>query len=198
MGALLARLSRQLVLRVSVGSLAVAVAVAWLVTAGQRRSLASLRWVEGHLPGALAVGLVAGATASLAVTAAALYAPVLGRLRAFLRAAYAKAALGRADMLVVAVNAGVGEELLFRGALQPVVGIASTSLVFALLHCGVPRSGARAAFGLYVFTVSLALGVLYERCGLAAVMAAHAAFDFVFLVWTAHALGALNTPSART
>jgi membrane protease YdiL (CAAX protease family) len=187
-----AHLSRKLVLGLSVGSLVVLVALAWLAVAMQGRTLASLRWTEGPLSGALAFGLLAGVAASLAVTAAVLYVPALESFRAFLHAAYAKAGTRRLDMLLVAVNAGVGEELFFRGVLQPLLGIGWTSLVFALLHSAVPRTWARAGFALYVFGVSLALGVLYEQRGLAAVMAAHAAFNLVFLVWSARALTALD------
>jgi membrane protease YdiL (CAAX protease family) len=194
--AFLARVSRQLVLRVSIGSLVVFAALAWLVTVVQGRSLASLHWTEQPLPKMLALGLLAGVAASLAVTAAVLYAPLLRGFRAFLRAAYASARLRRADMLVVALNAGVGEELLFRGALQPLLGLAWTSLAFALLHTGIPRSPALAAFALYTFAMGLGLGAFYERCGLAAAMAAHAAFDFVFLVWSAHALPAAEPARA--
>lgn len=189
--ALVARVSRKVVLGASVGSLVLFAAVAWLAAAAQRRTLASLFWADGSLASALVFGLLVGVVAALAVTAAVLYTSALRDFRALLRAAYAKARLRRADMLLVAVNAGTGEELLFRGIVQPLLGLGWTSLVFALLHLpGVPRSRGRAAFGLYVFVVSLALGALYERRGLAAAMAAHAAFDFVFLVWSARALAA--------
>lgn len=191
--AFIARVSRKLVLGASVGSLVALAALAWLVASVQRRTFASLFWTGRPLPEAIAIGLVAGTVASVAVTAAVLHAHALRGFGAFLRAAYSKASLRRRDMLVVALNAGVGEELLFRGTVQPLLGIGWTSFVFALLHTGVPRSRSLAAFGLYVFAMSLGLGVLYERYGLAAAMAAHAAFDLVFLVWSAHALATQAT-----
>jgi uncharacterized protein len=182
------RLSRKLVLRVSLGSLVAFAVLAWLITYADGRTIASLFRTDRPLSEALAVGLVTGTLVSLGVTAAVLRAPALVRFREFLRGAYSKLRLHRGDMLIVALNAGVGEELLFRGAIHPLLGNGWTSLVFALLHTGIPRSRLLAAFGLYVFAVSLGLGVLYEHYGLAAAMAAHAVYDLVFLVWSAHAL----------
>ena len=182
------RVSRKLILGISVGSLIAFAALAWGLAYAEGRTLASLFRTDRSLSEALAVGLVIGSVVSLAVTGAVLHAPALHRFREFLRAAYAKAGLHRGDMLIVALNAGVGEELLFRGAIHPLLGNGWTSLVFALLHTGLPRSRLLVAFGLYVFAVSLGLGVLYEHYGLAAAMAAHAVYDLVFLVWSAHAL----------
>jgi membrane protease YdiL (CAAX protease family) len=184
------RVSRKLVLRFSVGSLVAFAALAWLLAYATGRTLASLFRTDRPLSEALAVGLATGTAVSLAVAAAVLRAPALLRFREFLRSAYAKTSLRRGDMLVVALSAGVGEELLFRGAIQPLLGNGWTSLVFALLHTGLPRSRLLLAFWLYVFAVSLALGVLYQHYGLAAAMAAHAAFDLVFLLWSAHVLTA--------
>src|SRR5206468_739957 len=45
-------------------------------------------------------------------------------------------ALSARDIMVLAVASSVGEELLFRGALQPWIGLVPSALVFALLHIG--------------------------------------------------------------
>jgi membrane protease YdiL (CAAX protease family) len=42
------------------------------------------------------------------------------------------------EIVVLALASSVGEEMFFRGALMPVVGVSVSSLVFALLHIG-PR-----------------------------------------------------------
>src|SRR5262249_3413519 len=44
--------------------------------------------------------------------------------------------LAAREILVLAVASAVGEELLFRGALQPMVGLWAQAVVFALLHIG--------------------------------------------------------------
>jgi uncharacterized protein len=44
--------------------------------------------------------------------------------------------MGEKDILVLALASSIGEELLFRGALQPWLGLWPSALVFALLHIG--------------------------------------------------------------
>lgn len=88
-------------------------------------------------------------------------------------------------LLAVAVAAGVGEELLFRGALQPlavrwtgpVVGVALVSFVFGLLHA------VSWAYFLVATAIGLMLGWLAEAYqDLTAPIFAHAVYDFVALV----------------
>jgi membrane protease YdiL (CAAX protease family) len=83
----------------------------------------------------------------------------------------------------VSLCAGIGEETLFRGALQPMIGIWWASLLFAILHINPsrlmsdPRS--TAAFATSVFVVSLLFGQIFTSIGLVAAIAAHFAWDFV-------------------
>ena len=56
------------------------------------------------------------------------------------------------EILVLAVASSVGEELLFRGALQPIVGVWAQAIVFALLHIG-PGPGKKWA-GAQIFAVA--------------------------------------------
>ena len=44
--------------------------------------------------------------------------------------------LAGTEILVLAVASAVGEEIFFRGALLPVVGLWASSAIFALLHIG--------------------------------------------------------------
>lgn len=43
------------------------------------------------------------------------------------------------DLVLLAVLSGVGEEALFRGALQPEIGLVAASLLFGALHLGPDR-----------------------------------------------------------
>lgn len=38
------------------------------------------------------------------------------------------------EVLVISATSGIGEELLFRGALQPWIGLVPAAILFALLH----------------------------------------------------------------
>lgn len=72
------------------------------------------------------------------------------------------------------------EELLFRGALQPVIGIYWTSVLFALVHFRYLRQWLMTVF---VFMISLALGAVFIVTGsLIAPAVAHFVIDFTLAV----------------
>ena len=88
----------------------------------------------------------------------------------------------RFDRIQISLFAGVGEELLFRGAMQTVLGIWLTSLIFVGIHGYFKfHSPRHILFGLMMFALSVGLGLLYEWAGLIAAMTAHAVYDFIML-----------------
>ena len=158
--------------------------------------LAGLLWVLGRdLPftwsDASRVSL-AGATAIGLLTAAALAAiqfvlrivPERGPVRA-LRRLYRELLypLFRAstpiEIVVISVLAGVGEEVLFRGAMQPELGLIITSLVFGLFHVG---GRLTVALGIWAACTGALLGWLaIATGGLLAPIVAHIAYDALAL-----------------
>ena len=93
--------------------------------------------------------------------------------------------LSGAKPLIFSLLAGVGEETLFRGALQPLWGIWLTSLVFAALHFRTARFAhgrlKQLQYLVGVFAVSVGLGFFFARFGLSVAIALHAALDIVAL-----------------
>ncbi len=83
--------------------------------------------------------------------------------------------------------AGIGEEILFRGAIQPHLGIWWTSVLFIFLHGYLnPFNWAITMYGLFMVLISAGLGFLFELYGIYAAMIAHFIFDvamFSFLKW---------------
>ena len=77
--------------------------------------------------------------------------------------------------LLIGLGAGLGEETLFRGAVQPVLGILPTSVLFASMHV---QYGPSLLLG-YVFLLSLGLGYLRRRLNTTASFLAHAGYNFV-------------------
>lgn len=78
--------------------------------------------------------------------------------------------------------AGAGEELLFRGAIQPLLGNTVTSIIFIGIHGYFKfRSPAHILFGVMMFGLSFMLGLLSQHIGLIAAMTAHAVYDLVML-----------------
>ena len=76
-------------------------------------------------------------------------------------------------ILTLGLAAGIGEETLFRGALQPRFGLLFTSLLFAVVHSqyGITLST------LAVFIVGLILGLLRMRFNTTTCVIAHASYN---------------------
>jgi membrane protease YdiL (CAAX protease family) len=75
--------------------------------------------------------------------------------------------------LLLGFGAAAGEETLFRGAVQPVLGIALTSVLFASMHI---QYGPSMLLG-YIFVLSLGLGLLRKRINTTASFLAHSGYN---------------------
>ncbi len=71
--------------------------------------------------------------------------------------------LSTVEILVLAVASAIGEELLFRGALLPWLGIWAQAIIFALLHVGPSRRFL--PWTASALLVGLAFGWLYQATG---------------------------------
>jgi uncharacterized protein len=78
--------------------------------------------------------------------------------------------------VVLGASAGIGEEAVFRGALQPRYGILIPSLLFTMLHG--PQYGFNVAL-LGLLGVSIILGLLRKHLNTTAAMITHALFNGV-------------------
>lgn len=167
-------------------------AVAWLWRGAFRgESLlvaegGSIDWLRDPI-----VGLVA---AALVIAVSELVTRGTERGRALARAL--GATLGRLhdrEVLVLALASGVGEEALFRGALQPEVGLAVASVLFAAAHF-VPRRELM-AWSAFALGAGLLLGALYDATGnLVAPVVAHAVVNAVNLRRLSREFGAPIPP----
>lgn len=82
------------------------------------------------------------------------------------------AGIGMGDAILLALASGVAEEMLFRGALQPAVGLVWASLIFGACHF-LPRKELM-LWSVYAVLMGLAFGWLYQWTGhLVAPIAAH-------------------------
>lgn len=84
------------------------------------------------------------------------------------------------EILVLALASSIGEELLFRGALQPIVGVWAQAIVFALLHIGpglrfLPWTASALVIGLF-------FGFIFQLTGdLGGPIVAHFAINYMNL-----------------
>ena len=71
--------------------------------------------------------------------------------------------LSSAEIFFLALASGFAEELFFRGAMQPVVGLIVTSLVFGAAHTGPKR--VFLVWSIWAFVMGLAFGLIFEATG---------------------------------
>lgn len=84
------------------------------------------------------------------------------------------------EIAILAVASAIGEELLFRGALQPWLGLVPQAVLFGLLHIG-PRTR-HLVWTLWALAMGLAFGLLVQLTGdLGGAIVAHFAINFLNL-----------------
>lgn len=86
-------------------------------------------------------------------------------------------ALTGREIAVLAVASAIGEELMFRGALQPWIGLWAQAAIFALLHIG--PSKRFLPWTMMALAMGIALGLVAEATGdLGAPIVAHFTINF--------------------
>lgn len=80
--------------------------------------------------------------------------------------------------LTVALSAGIGEEILFRGALQPVFGLVPSSIVFVAVHSQYTLTPA----SLIILVVALVLGWVRQRYSTTAAIIGHFVYNLILLL----------------
>lgn len=100
------------------------------------------------------------------------------------------------DLLLVAVVSGFCEEVLFRGVMQPKLGLPTASFIFALLHCPSPRFF---SYGVWVFVAGLLLGWSFSATGnLWVPISAHCVSNIASLVFLRYASAKVAPPPANS
>jgi uncharacterized protein len=86
------------------------------------------------------------------------------------------------SIFFVSLCAGVGEELFFRGGLQPLLGLWWTSVLFVALHGYLnPVNWRISVYGVQMVFVIAGFGWMFENLGIWSAMVAHAVFDWVVI-----------------
>lgn len=74
--------------------------------------------------------------------------------------------------VLTSISAGVGEEVLFRGALQPRLGVVLTALLFGALHVQYQVPGM-----IVIVLIGIGLGIVKERTSTTFAVAVHVLYD---------------------
>jgi membrane protease YdiL (CAAX protease family) len=127
-------------------------------------------------------GLLYGAVASMNILWL-LYHAILEAPRNFFTQLIKRFRINLFDVFFLSICAGVGEEMLFRGAIQHWLGIWITAILFIALHGYLdPRDWRISLYGLLMVVIVAGLGYLFERSGLVAAMTAHAVIDIAIFI----------------
>lgn len=85
-------------------------------------------------------------------------------------------------IVFISFCAGVGEEILFRGAIQPYLGVWITAVFFVAIHGYLnPKDLPLSGYGLLMVLVVVGFGYGTEYLGLVSSISAHFAIDVVLL-----------------
>jgi uncharacterized protein len=88
--------------------------------------------------------------------------------------------LNYSDIIFISLCAGVGEEIFFRAALQPMIGIWPAAIIFVALHGYLnPKNLKISVYGIYMVIVSAGFGYLYEYAGIWSAISAHFIIDVI-------------------
>lgn len=186
--------SREL-LWMSVGSFLVYAVLAWIITGIFHEEGVGALFEHGFTwPAQLIIGIAAGVPAAAAIIFLTERPPLSKVLNDFaIFRIISQSRFSVFDRIQISLFAGVGEELLFRGAIQPLIGIWLTSFIFIGIHGYFKfRSPGHWLFGSLMFGLGVLLGFLFDYSGLMAAMWAHAVYDGVMLWWVVPTLREAN------
>lgn len=154
----------------------VCVAVLWLWLREREQRLSELALGDYSAVVSLAIGTVAGLGLSGVIFLLVRYLRVFRSLDDRLRETVGP--LTESEIVVIAMASAIGEEMLFRGALQDQVGPYFSALVFGALHTG----PGLLLWGIVAAALGLVFGLMVEAgCGLLSVTVAHALINFISL-----------------
>jgi len=159
------------------------VAIAAVVLAVKEQPPDSIFTLPYPVTTQVAVGITSGLFSGFITTILVLKLTVFSVIHRIVKELISTFRLNIYDLFLTSVTAGVCEEILFRGVLQPMWGIYITSFIFILIHGYFsPSNWQVTLFGALMFIVSIVIGVIYEIIGLYSSIAFHFSFDLVALL----------------
>ncbi len=131
-----------------------------------------------QLPRWIAAGLLGGLIVVVGTHLASHHLQIGQDFEQMVRAIVGEVTWKRAFILALASS--IGEELFFRGALQPTIGLVPATILFALAHF--PAKRELIPWTVFAGVVGLGLGFLFERSGsVVAPVIAHFVVNFINL-----------------
>lgn len=127
----------------------------------------------------LLYGLTYGVIASL-VALTVIRLELLEPVSSFYSKLFENIDLSFEDIVFFSFCAGVGEEIFFRAAVQPFLGVWLTAILFIALHGYLnPQNWRLMIYGLLMVIITAGMGYLFIHLGLLAAISSHFIFDVV-------------------
>jgi hypothetical protein len=165
-----------------------AVLVAWLRATPLFEQAAGIEAIAGVLP-SLVLGVLVAALTIASTRVLTERTSWAKDLRSEFRAVLSGASMG--DVVVLSLASGTAEELFFRGALLPWIGVTLSSLAFGLVHLGPTRR--YLPWTAWAVVMGLVLGILAWATGsIVGPLVAHVAINAVNLRYVLAFDGALD------
>lgn len=135
------------------------------------------------LPGQLAAGAVAGGVSG-AIALFIITRPFFHKERNYYYDIItSRLKLNTGTIVFISLCAGIGEEIFFRGGLQPLIGLWLTAVIFVGLHGYLSVSNWRLGiYGLVMLLIIGGFGYLFRYVGLISVILAHSIYDIILFV----------------
>lgn len=91
--------------------------------------------------------------------------------------------LNKIEIIFISICAGVGEELFFRGGIQPMLGVWTTAILFVLMHGYInPFNLPMTVYGLYMTIVIGVMGLMTIQLGIITSITAHFVIDLILMI----------------
>lgn len=156
--------------------------IGWVISLFSSKVLLWDRWVGNKSIShqifiGLGVGVLAGFLARKIIEM-----DFMEPVRARYAARFADLKLNWISVIYISLCAGIGEELLFRGAIQPLIGIVLTAFVFVAIHGYLnPKDWRVSVYGLFMTVVIILFGWMTEEIGIWSAVLAHTMVDVILL-----------------
>ena len=151
----------------------------------QQKSVVQVLNTGKSFPVQIIAGLVAGLGAS-AIAIWIISLKFFDAERDFYHGLIGRWKLNFSEMIFRSWCAGIGEELFFRGGVQPLLGNWWTSILFVLLHGYLnPRNWRISIYGAVMVGIIYGFGSLFEHIGIVSAMVAHAVLDIALFGYMA-------------
>lgn len=173
---------RRMVLTMATVTLLVMPLTGWVISLFSAKVILWDRWVGNEtISYQVMVGSVAGVLSGF-LARKIIEMDFMEPVRSRYAARFADLKLNWISVLYISLCAGIGEELLFRGAIQPLLGIVITALVFVAIHGYLnPKDWRVSIYGIFMTIIIILFGWMTEEIGIWSAVVAHTLVDVILL-----------------